>query len=258
MSNHLTFILKKEQNIHPLTKKTSGEQTSKNSLKNFIITHINSNLNNESKNQNKYVEQKKEGSIRSKSMSPEVEFRAGRWTEDEHSKFIKGLLEYGNDWKMVQKIIKTRSSTQARSHAQKFFLKINKIIKSQKLQSNPETLLKYIYNSNKNFNEGRPLTIIQRKRLFNAIKSNLKNLEEEENKNINMEKNEAKNINSQKEGEESIFSDLDRDKNKDYKNHIIIIENEENNYLANNSDMEDKKIVQDKEKNFVVKKEKIV
>ena len=256
MSNHLTFILKKEQNIHPLTKKTSRELTSKNSLKNFIITHTNSNLNNESKNQNKYVEQKKEGSIRSISMSPEVEFRAGRWTEDEHSKFIKGLLEYGNDWKMVQKIIKTRSSTQARSHAQKFFLKINKIIKSQKLQSNPETLLKYIYNSNKNFNEGRPLIIIQRKRLLNAIKSNLKNLEEEENKNNNMEKNEAKNINSQKEGEESIFSDLDRDKNKDHKNHIIIIENEENNYLANNSDMEDKKIVQDKEKKFCCKKRK--
>ena len=258
MRKHLTFILNKEKNIHPLTQKTSGKLTSNNSLKNFIITHINSNLNNKSKNQNKYVEQKKEEPIRSSSsMSPEIELRTGRWTEDEHSKFIKGILEYGNDWKMVQKLIKTRSSSQTRSHAQKFFLKINKIIKSQRLQSNPETLLKYINNSNKNFNEGRPLTIVQRKRLLNAIKSNLKNLEEEENKNINMEKNnKVININCQKEGEESIFSDKDRDKNNDIKNHIIIIENEENNNLANNSDIEDKKIVQDKEIKFCCKKRK--
>jgi len=30
----------------------------------------------------------------------------------------------GNDWKNVQIYIKTRSSTQSRSHAQKFFMKI--------------------------------------------------------------------------------------------------------------------------------------
>ena len=251
MNNHLRFILKKEKNIHPLIKKTSRELTPNNSLKNFIVTHINSNINNESKNQNKYVEKQiKEEPIRSSSMSPEVEFRTGRWTEDEHSKFIKGILEYGNEWKLVQKIIKTRSSTQARSHAQKFFLKISKIIKSQKLHSNPENLLKYIFNSNKNFNEGKPLTIIQRKRLLNVIKSNLKNLEEEENTSINIEKNESMNINSKKEGEESIFCGKDRD----FKSYNIIKEDEENNYLENNSDMGDKKIVQENEIKFCCKK----
>ena len=247
MSNHFTFILKKEKNIHPFTQKTSGERTSKNSLKNFIITHINSS-------KNKFVEQTKEEPIHSSSMEPEIELRTGRWTEDEHSKFIKGILEYGNDWKMVQKIIKTRSSTQARSHAQKFFLKINKIVKSQSLQSNPETLLKCIYNSNENFNEGMPLTIIQRKRLLNAITSNLKNLKEEENKNNNKERNEDKNINSQKEGEESNFFDKVRNKSKNFKNHTIIIENEKNNYLANNSDIRDKKVVQENKRKFCCKK----
>ena len=44
--------------------------------------------------------------------------------------FIEGILKFGNDWKKVQNIIKTRSSTQARSHAQKFFLKLKKEIKS--------------------------------------------------------------------------------------------------------------------------------
>ncbi len=51
-------------------------------------------------------------------------YNQGRWNTEEHKKFIMGILEYGNDWKKVQKLIKTRSSTQARSHAQKFFLRI--------------------------------------------------------------------------------------------------------------------------------------
>ena len=51
-------------------------------------------------------------------------YNIGRWTEDEHRRFIEAILKYGNEWKSVQKHIKTRSSTQSRSHSQKFFLKI--------------------------------------------------------------------------------------------------------------------------------------
>ena len=51
----------------------------------------------------------------------ENQFHSGRWTEEEHQKFIDGILQYGNEWKKVQQVIRTRSSTQARSHAQKFF-----------------------------------------------------------------------------------------------------------------------------------------
>lgn len=59
---------------------------------------------------------------------PKQKFNAGRWSEEEHQKFIDGILQFGNDWKKVQDLIKTRSSTQARSHAQKFFLKIKKFL----------------------------------------------------------------------------------------------------------------------------------
>lgn len=51
-------------------------------------------------------------------------YNIGRWTEEEHRRFIEAILKYGNDWKNVQKHIRTRSSTQSRSHSQKFFLKI--------------------------------------------------------------------------------------------------------------------------------------
>ena len=51
-------------------------------------------------------------------------YSSGRWNIDEHKKFIEAIIKYGNDWKKVQKHISTRSSSQARSHAQKFFIKL--------------------------------------------------------------------------------------------------------------------------------------
>jgi SHAQKYF class myb-like DNA-binding protein len=50
----------------------------------------------------------------------------GRWTQEEHNKFLEGILLYGNEWKQVSQHIKTRSSTQARSHSQKFLIPIKK------------------------------------------------------------------------------------------------------------------------------------
>ncbi len=55
-----------------------------------------------------------------------IKYSCGRWKEDEHKRFIEAIIKYGNDWKQVQKYVRTRSSTQARSHAQKFFVKIKK------------------------------------------------------------------------------------------------------------------------------------
>ena len=56
----------------------------------------------------------------------EGHFNSGRWQQDEHERFIEAILKFGNEWKKVQKYVKTRSSSQARSHAQKFLFKVNK------------------------------------------------------------------------------------------------------------------------------------
>jgi SHAQKYF class myb-like DNA-binding protein len=52
----------------------------------------------------------------------------GRWTHPEHVKFVEAIFMYGNEWKKVKGHINTRSSSQARSHAQKYFLKLRKIL----------------------------------------------------------------------------------------------------------------------------------
>ena len=73
----------------------------------------------------KEEEKKRKMSIKNETTENES-YNTGRWSQDEHLKFIDGILKYGNEWKKVQEFIKTRSSNQARSHAQKFFLRIKK------------------------------------------------------------------------------------------------------------------------------------
>ncbi|KAF0719556.1 Aste57867_950 [Aphanomyces stellatus] len=47
----------------------------------------------------------------------------GRWRDTEHDLFLEGLRRYGRQWFNVAKVVKTRSVTQIRTHAQKYFAK---------------------------------------------------------------------------------------------------------------------------------------
>jgi SHAQKYF class myb-like DNA-binding protein len=55
-----------------------------------------------------------------------VNANQGRWTKEEHFRFLKALKEFGKSWKEVQQYVGSRTSTQARSHGQKFFSKLEK------------------------------------------------------------------------------------------------------------------------------------
>jgi SHAQKYF class myb-like DNA-binding protein len=88
----------------------------------------------------------------------------GRWSKEEQTRFIEAIILYGVDWKQIQKHIHTRSSTQARSHAQKFLMKLKhsdiihkrninlnyswaksiQILKNEFTQSELETLFKSV------------------------------------------------------------------------------------------------------------------
>lgn len=68
----------------------------------------------------------KETKMKTRKQGRDDKFSSGRWKVDEHQRFVEAIIKFGNDWKQVQKYVRTRSSTQARSHAQKFFMKIKK------------------------------------------------------------------------------------------------------------------------------------
>ena len=110
-----------------------------NILKNIKMKNENKKLKLlNSLNSNKII-------LDSKIDKDEFKFNTGRWSNEEHKRFLEGILTYGNEWKKIQNIIKTRSSTQARSHAQKFFLRIKKDLK---LSNNKNKNMTLNYNLN--------------------------------------------------------------------------------------------------------------
>ena len=50
--------------------------------------------------------------------------KIGRWTEEEHNRFLRGLELYGKKWTKVADVVGTRTTVQVRSHAQKYFQKL--------------------------------------------------------------------------------------------------------------------------------------
>ena len=50
--------------------------------------------------------------------------KQGRWTEEEQRLFATAVQIYGKRWKKLEQVMGTRTSTQCRSHGQKYFLKL--------------------------------------------------------------------------------------------------------------------------------------
>ena len=63
----------------------------------------------------------------------------GRWTDEEHEKFLEALNIYGKNWNKVHRHVGTRTSAQTRSHAQKYF---NKLMKKGSKEGNQESMKK--------------------------------------------------------------------------------------------------------------------
>ena len=70
-----------------------------------------------------------------KRASPDTssELGNGKWTDEEHKRFLQALDLYGNCWKKVEEYVGTRSCAQIRSHCQKYFRRLrNKTLQELK------------------------------------------------------------------------------------------------------------------------------
>jgi SHAQKYF class myb-like DNA-binding protein len=57
----------------------------------------------------------------------------GRWTREEHESFLLALQNHGKEWKKVAAKVKTRTVVQTRTHAQKYFQKLQKGLVSNEI-----------------------------------------------------------------------------------------------------------------------------
>ncbi len=74
----------------------------------------------------------KEEIIKKRQLNNNDNTNEGRWTREEHDKFLDGIFQYGTNWKKVKTLISTRTIIQVRSHAQKFYMKL-KMCKDERL-----------------------------------------------------------------------------------------------------------------------------
>ena len=92
-------------NCHPIFYTTS-----------FLTTNISNNNDN--------LSQITITSSSSNSSLINYSINKGKWLPDENERFLEGVAKYGGNWRKIQSNIRTRTTTQARSHAQKIILKI--------------------------------------------------------------------------------------------------------------------------------------
>jgi SHAQKYF class myb-like DNA-binding protein len=67
-------------------------------------------------------------------------YQVGKWTKEEHTRFMEAFNAYGKNWKKIQECVATRTITQVRSHAQKCLPGHSSTIRNSKEQAEPGPL----------------------------------------------------------------------------------------------------------------------
>ena len=67
----------------------------------------------------------------------------GKWTQAEHETFLKGFEIYGNNWNMISTMVTTRTSTQIKTHAQKYHASLSSDARARISENNVEAQRKH-------------------------------------------------------------------------------------------------------------------
>ena len=90
----------------------------------FQVDYIDTKEKINSSENKELIKEKKEKKKNNSNKLNNMDANGGRWSNDEHIKFMEAIYKYSNNWREVQKYIGTRTPNQVRSHAQKFILKL--------------------------------------------------------------------------------------------------------------------------------------
>ena len=146
----------------------------------------------------------------------------GKWTEEEHKKFIEALYIYNCSWCDIRQYILTRSPDQIKSHAQKFYKRLKdfkddslgldftldsiqnlkdiiNIVKKKELESLSDTKDKLLYKLSEKINFGKKCGKKKKKFLlsknhFENTSNNIKNIFNESK--VHFDENIEENINN--------------------------------------------------------------
>ena len=183
------------------SRKCNGIKNKNEEDKNFITKkYLTSKKSKLKDSQIKFIIKKSfnEGNECKKKYSNNFISNEGRWSEEEHEKFLEGIVLYGINWKKVKTLIETRTLMQVRSHAQKFFNKM-KVCKNEDLGidftsstvCNIRDMIKQIKNINSNYNIINVFKYLTHK--CDNIEKSRKKIVERNNKNIAFKRRELNN-----------------------------------------------------------------
>ena len=159
-------------------------------------------------------------------------------------KFIEAIIKFGNNWKEVQEYVNSRTSTQARSHAQKFFEKIKKnntlkffeSLDSDYSENFTNATIMQLHNQYGNKSKSEINSVVNKflsleydlpKKRRKLMNNNINGLQRKNNNNKNININEEYEENEYEEQEDNeAFKDNNNDENNN--------NNSNNNNLTDN------------------------
>ena len=231
-------------------------------IENDLIKSMENSIN-EKTEKNNFYDLDSSDKIKKNKKHKEVKafLNTGRWSVEEHTKFIEGLVEFGKNWKDVQNYVGSRTTAQARSHAQKFFLKL-KMIKNSILNidftnnniKNLSDVIEEIKQKNENNEDEKKFIINTLKSLSDAISKESNEINKKNKKTkFNLERKKIEKVNSERKelfNEIKTFSekiDLNEKKPKEIK----IIEETKKEIESNNINLDNKNIKDQIEENII-------
>ena len=231
-------------------------------IENDLIKSMENSIN-EKTEKNNFYDLDSSDKIKKNKKHKEVKafLNTGRWSVEEHTKFIEGLVEFGKNWKDVQNYVGSRTTAQARSHAQKFFLKL-KMIKNSILNidftnnniKNLSDVIEEIKQKNENNEDEKKFIINTLKSLSDAISKESNEINKKNKKTkFNLERKKIEKVNSERNelfNEIKTFSekiDLNEKKPKEIK----IIEETKKEIESNKINLDNKNIKDQIEENII-------